>query len=83
MYFIVAGDVLMQKGERILKTLHSGEYFGEISMLLNTPFANSAVAVSNGTQVIGIPKKNFLEILSLDAEIVSKFLKDMAAKISD
>ncbi|MBF0540916.1 MAG: YihY family inner membrane protein [Nitrospirae bacterium] len=81
MYYMLSGEALIQKGEKNLKTINSGEYFGEISMLLDTPRTATVIVTKNDTQVIAIPKKNFIEILSQDSDIVLKFLKDMAGRI--
>lgn len=83
MYYVLSGSVLIRKGERNIKTIYSGEYFGEISMLLSTPRSADAIASEPETQVITIPKRNFLEILSQDPEIVLMFLKEMAGRVAN
>ncbi len=83
MFYVVAGSVEISRGEKHIRTMVQGEYFGEMSMLLRTPRSASAVAVSPDTELIGISQENFDIILRENAPIVLAILKEMAGRLKN
>lgn len=61
---------------------HTGESFGESSLILNTPYLNSAQALSNSI-IIRIGREKFNNILSDYPEIALQLIHHQAKKIDD
>jgi membrane protein len=81
MYFIQKGSVEVRKGGLTLRVLREGEYFGELSMLLNTPRTADAVAASPDTALISISEANLDTLLRENPAIVRNLLKEMALRL--
>ncbi|MDD5482557.1 MAG: YhjD/YihY/BrkB family envelope integrity protein [Kiritimatiellae bacterium] len=81
MYFVFDGGVDLSKAGRILKRVGPGEYFGEMSMLINTPRTATATVVSEDTQLIGVNAGNFDAIMRENPDIVLALLKEMAERL--
>lgn len=67
-YFIQSGDVevvQMENGaEKIVASLSSGQYFGEMALITSSP-RNATVRTVNATKLAVLGKKNFLTMLNL------------------
>ncbi|MCL4457348.1 MAG: YihY family inner membrane protein [Nitrospirae bacterium] len=81
MFYVLSGSVAISRHGQILRMIKQGEYFGEMSMLLNAPRTADAVAAENGTQLISISKNNFENILREEPKIVISILKEMALRL--
>jgi YihY family inner membrane protein len=81
MFYILAGSVNILKGDRIVRVLEEGEYFGEMSMLLDVPRTATVRTVEDNTELIGISRLNFDLILSENPVIVLAILKEMALRV--
>lgn len=81
MFFVLEGEVRLIKDNQVLLTVHEGEYFGEMSMLLNTPRPCTAVAFEDGTEVISIAKENFEVILTEYPQVATALLKELATRL--
>ena len=81
MYYVVEGSVVLSKGGRELKTMRPGEFFGEMSMLLQTERTAGAAAGSDGARLVTITQDNFDTILRENPGIVQTILKEMASRL--
>ncbi|MDD3845236.1 MAG: YhjD/YihY/BrkB family envelope integrity protein [Syntrophorhabdaceae bacterium] len=83
MFYIVSGAVDIIRGDKCIRTMTAGNYFGEISMLLGTPRSAGARSASEDTELIAISQTNFDIILRENAPIVLSLLKEMAGRLKD
>ncbi|MEW6162694.1 MAG: YhjD/YihY/BrkB family envelope integrity protein [Nitrospirota bacterium] len=81
MFFILSGSVTLSKNEQILRVMKQGEYFGEMSMLLNAPRTATATVAEPDTQLVIISQDNFETILRENPRIVLSLLKEMALRL--
>ena len=78
---VFEGQVDLLKSGRLLKRAGAGEYFGEMSMLINTPRTATATVVGDGAKLIGVKASNFEAIMRENPDIVLSLLKEMAARL--
>jgi CRP-like cAMP-binding protein len=81
MYVIRAGEVVLLRSGRRLHTLGAGDFFGEMSMLLDAPRSATAEAGVNGAELIEIARKNFDLILRENPNVVEALLRQMARRL--
>lgn len=81
MYYVAAGAVALSRGERTLRVVATGEYFGEMAMLLNTPRTATATATAADTLLVAISAANMDQVLRESPMIVSALLREMAARL--
>ena len=81
MFYIIAGLVNICKKDQIIRTMKKGEYFGEMSMLVDTPRTATAVAAEPDTQLVNISHDNFDVILKENPNIVLSILKEMTMRL--
>ena len=81
MYYVIAGEAAVRKGGKVLKSFKAGEYFGEMSMLLDAPRTADVVGVAPDTRLIVISRDNFDTILRENPAIVKTILKEMAQRV--
>jgi CRP-like cAMP-binding protein len=67
MFYVMAGEISLNAGGRVLDTIRTGEIFGEMSVISNAPRSASAHA------------KTDCEVLSLDAAQFQSAIKEMPA----
>lgn len=83
MFFVFDGHVDLLKGGRLLKRVGPGEYFGEMSMLINTPRTATAAVVDEDTQLVAVKARNFDLIMKENPDIVLSLLKEMADRLKN
>lgn len=81
MFYVQSGAISLTKNGRELKRAGPGDYFGEMSMLINAPRTAAAVAAVPNTRVIVISHDNFDTILRENPGIVQTILKEMATRL--
>ena len=79
MYIVQAGRVRLIRGGRELHTIEAGGFFGEMSMLIETPRTADAVAAAPATRVLEISRENFETILQEYPRVAVTLLKELAA----
>jgi CRP-like cAMP-binding protein len=80
MFYVLSGEVELRKAGLIVKTARRGDYFGEMSLLLQA--ARTATAVARGeTQVIIISRGNFETIVREKPAIVMTLLQEMGRRL--
>ena len=62
LYAIVAGEVEIKKGDKVLALLGEGEIFGEMAILDNSPRSASAIAKTD-CKVVRVNQDRFLKLL--------------------
>lgn len=78
LYYIADGAVHLTQGNNVLRTLHAGDYFGEVAMLAEQPMHADAVVASAQAQIIVIYSENIDSMLIEDPRIARHMLKNMA-----
>lgn len=81
MFFVFEGQVDLLKSGRLLKRVGQDEYFGEMSMLINTPRTATATVVGDDTKLIAVKASNFEAIMRENPDIVLSLLKEMAERL--
>ena len=80
MYFIRSGAVALRRGDREIRVMHAGEYFGEMSMLIDTPRTATA-EVAEAAELIAIRRDRFDAILRDNPEIARSILRELAVRL--
>lgn len=81
LYVVVRGAVRLVRGGQELKVARPGDYFGEMSMLLDATRSAGACATESGTEVIAVSAANFDLLLRENPELVRRMLKEMAERL--
>ena len=81
MYYVLEGAIVLAKGGRELKTMGPGEFFGEMSMLIQTERTAGAAAGAAGARLVAISRDNFDTILRENPGIVLAILREMATRL--
>jgi membrane protein len=81
MFYILSGSVRIMKKDQVLRVLGEGEYFGEMSMLLEAPRTATVIADQPGAQLVNISRHNFQVILRENPKIVISILREMADRL--
>jgi YihY family inner membrane protein len=81
LYVVLQGAISLRRGGRELAVIQVGDYFGEMSMLLDAPRSASAVAAEPDTQVIAVSGANFDVLLREHPTLVRRMLKEMAERL--
>lgn len=82
LYLVLQGEIRLSRGGQQLKVVRPGDYFGEMSMLLDAPRSAGAEALAPDTQVIAVSGSNFDLLLRENPALVRRMLKDMAERLS-
>ncbi len=85
LYFVISGKVKVWKeneeGKEFITSIHGpGAYFGYIAILEDQPYKEDAEALED-TELMLIPKADFLSILSTDLEIAQTFIRMIANNV--
>jgi uncharacterized membrane protein len=67
----------------VLKTLTTGEYFGELSLFDDKPRSASAVAVEDGTELIELRRDDFTDHLSRSKAATLAILGELAERLRE
>ena len=81
MYYVLEGAIVLSKGGRELRTMQPGDFFGEMSMLLDSERTATAAAGTDGARLVTITRDNFDMILRENPGIVLTVLKEMASRL--
>jgi CRP-like cAMP-binding protein/ActR/RegA family two-component response regulator len=87
LYFIRSGKVKTfktheQGKEYIIELLKEGDFLGYVDLLKNTPHAETAVAMED-TDVVLIPKEDFLALIQANRDVSAKMIKMLANNIAE
>ncbi|MBI5049708.1 MAG: YihY family inner membrane protein [Nitrospirae bacterium] len=81
MFFISSGAVSISKKGQTLKVMKEGEYFGEMSMLIQSPRTATATVTEPDTEILAITQDNFELILREEPKLILSVLKEMAMRL--
>jgi len=81
MFFVISGTVSISRKNQIIRTMRRGDYFGEMSMLLNAPRTATVKVLEDNTRIVVISKENFETILRESPEVVLAILKEMTLRL--
>lgn len=81
LYVVLRGAVRLSRGGQELKLVQAGDYFGEMSMLLDAPRSAGAEAAESDTRLIAVSAANFDLLLREHPELVRRMLKEMAERL--
>jgi YihY family inner membrane protein len=81
MFYIISGSVRIIRSNQVFRVMQKGEYFGEMSMLLNSPRTATVVVAEAETKLIAISRENFDVILRENPTIVLAILKEMTMRL--
>ena len=81
MFFIISGTVSISRKKQIIRTMKRGDYFGEMSMLLNSPRTATVKTLEDNTRIVVISQDNFETILKESPDVVLTILKEMTLRL--
>lgn len=81
-YLIVSGRARVQRGERVLRTLNAGDYFGELALLRDRPRSATVVAADR-TTCLALTRWDFKGLLDANPTIAVPLLETVAARLDD
>jgi CRP/FNR family cyclic AMP-dependent transcriptional regulator len=87
LYFLKAGRVKTVKttsaGKELITGIYSaGDFFGYLPLLTQTSYDDSAVALDDA-ELVYIPKHDFLQLLTRNAEVGQQFIRLLAGRVSE
>lgn len=80
LYYIVSGHIRLIQDDRSIRDLVEGDYFGEISMLTETPRFADAMVESDEAELVVISPEN-LQTLLAEPNVAMYFLRQMAMRL--
>ena len=89
MFIVRSGAVeifLPAEGEApkvVLKALHTGEYFGELSLFDDKPRSASAAALEDGTELVELRRDDFTDYLSRSKAATLAILGELAERLRE
>lgn len=81
MFFVAEGTVRLIRGGQELRIMKSGEYFGEMALLLKADRVATAIACENGATLVSISSENMESVLAQNPRIVLALLREMAERL--
>jgi CRP/FNR family cyclic AMP-dependent transcriptional regulator len=81
-YLIVQGRAEVKRGDRAVRTMGPGEYFGELALLRETPRTATVVA-KDPTTCLVLTRWDFKGILDTNPTIAIRLLETVASRIQD
>jgi len=81
MFYILSGAVRILKNNHLLREMGTGDYFGEMAMLIQVPRTAAAVAAARDTRLVVISQSNFETIIRENPKIVLSILHEMAERL--
>ena len=86
-YFVKSGNIKTFKshpdGKELITNLYkAGDFFGFEPLLENAPYKETAVAMED-SEIILIPKNDFLILLNSQADVSASFISLLCRKVSD
>ncbi len=82
-YLILAGAVEVRKGERTLAKLGSGQFFGEMALLLDKETPRSADVVATAeTRCLMITRWDLRSLVKTHPEMALKMMGELARRLS-
>jgi membrane protein len=83
LYYVVSGNIELVSDGRVIRELGAGDYFGEMSLLTNTPRIADAPVKSELAEVVVVSAENIETLLLGEPKVAMNFLKVMATRLQD
>ncbi len=81
LFYVVSGQVQILQQNKVIRTIETGDYFGEMAMLSNLPTIADAVVSSNKAQILVIHPATIEMVLLDEPKVAMKFLRQMAISL--
>lgn len=86
-YFLKSGKVKTFQSNRdgkefVTGLYNTGDFFGHIAIIENTDYKESAEALED-SEIVGIPKNDFLELITRNQSVANDFIKLLANNIQE
>lgn len=86
-FFLKSGKVKTYQSNRdgkefITGLYNTGDFFGHIALIENTEYQESSEALED-CEIIGIPKRDFLELITRNQTVANQFIKMLANDIQE
>jgi membrane protein len=81
LYYVVSGNIKLISDGRVIRELKAGDYFGEMSLLTNTPRIADALVESEFAEVVVVSAENIETLLLGEPKVAMSFLKEMATRL--
>jgi len=81
MYYVLSGSVNISRKSQTIRVMRQGEYFGEMSMLIQSPRTATTVAFEPETRLLRISQENFELILKEDTRVILSILRELSARL--
>jgi membrane protein len=81
LHYLVSGQVQLVKNGTVIRTIETGEYFGEMALLSNLPAFADAIVTSSQAEVVLIYPDNIETLLLDEPKVAMKFLRQMATRL--
>lgn len=81
LYYLVSGDVALLYDGQVIRTLHAGDYFGEMAILTDNPRVADAQVVSERAEVVRVSAQHLQTLLLGEPQVTMQFLKQMANRL--
>jgi membrane protein len=81
MYYVVSGTVDVYHGDRLLREVKAGEYFGEMAVLSGVVRTADATVQSEHALILHISADNIETLLQEEPAIAMSFLREMALRM--
>jgi membrane protein len=81
LYYLAEGSVNLTNGDKILRELTTGDYFGEMAILTQKPTTANAIVTSEDARIIVIYAENIDTLLADEPRIPLRLLKQMASRV--
>ena len=80
-HVIADGDAAVQVGGKARRTLHAGDYFGEISMIDGEPRSATVVAGAQGMTTFALNRTEFLKFVDSDKDFARAIMVALCGRI--
>jgi len=81
LHYLVNGQVAIVRDGKAIRTLSSGDYFGEMALLSNSPTTADAIVTSTTADVVVIYPDSIETLLLEEPKVAMLFLRQMATRL--
>lgn len=81
LYYILKGQVQLQRNGKVIRTIEAGDYFGEMALLSNKPAIADAIVSSEEADLVLIYPDNIETLLLDEPKVAMQFLRQMATRL--
>lgn len=80
-HVIAEGDAAVKVGDKTRRTLHAGDYFGEISMIDGEPRSATVAAGGHGMTTFALNRTEFLKLVDSDKDFARAIMVALCGRI--